>query len=174
MKRTLKTEGIVLTKKNLLNKDKIVTIFTKDLGKLQVFAKGVKKITSRRLPHLETGNLIKTEIYKKNERFYLQESALISGFYKIKVSQKKQQLLYLFLFVINKLLPEAQNEKDIYNLAKNFLVELSEKDLKQEKLNEYLNALLYQLGYIQKFQAQEQLYKTIEEIIAEKLPEKLL
>ncbi|MBI4009495.1 recombination protein O N-terminal domain-containing protein, partial [Candidatus Roizmanbacteria bacterium] len=52
MKRTLKTEAIVLRKRSLPNQDKIVTLFTKELGKLNVFAKGIKKITSRRLPHV--------------------------------------------------------------------------------------------------------------------------
>ena len=69
MKRTIKTEAVVLRKRSLPNQDAIVTLFTKELGKINTIAKGIKKITSRRLPHTQTANLINTVIYKKAERF---------------------------------------------------------------------------------------------------------
>ncbi|MEK7109728.1 MAG: DNA repair protein RecO, partial [Patescibacteria group bacterium] len=71
--RSLKTEAIVLKKKDLLNKDVLISLFTQDLGRLTIFAKGVKKITSRRSPHLQTGNLINVLISHKNDHYYLQE-----------------------------------------------------------------------------------------------------
>ena len=174
MKRYLKAEGIVLTKKNLLNKDKFVTILTLEYGKLRLFAKGVKKITSRRLPHLETGNYIKIDVYRKQDRLYLQESTLISGFYKIKNDPKKQNFLYVFFFVLNKLLPEEQKEEAVFGLTKHFLSTLSEKQFKQQDLNLFLNKLLYKLGYLQQEEPQDKLYQLVQEIINEKLPEVML
>ncbi|PIP63744.1 hypothetical protein COW97_01050, partial [Candidatus Roizmanbacteria bacterium CG22_combo_CG10-13_8_21_14_all_34_12] len=56
--RSLKTEAVVLKKKDLLNKDVLISVFSQDLGRLTLFAKGIKKITSRRSPHLQTGNLV--------------------------------------------------------------------------------------------------------------------
>lgn len=170
MKRFLKTECIVFKKTNLLNKDKLVTLFTYDFGKMKVFAKGVRKIISKRLPHLETGNLIKVEIYKKSERFYLQESSLISGFYKIKTNPNRYKYLYLFLFVLNKLLPEEERECKIYKFVKIFLRALSEQEFTQKELDQFLNTLLFKLGFIKENKVQTTLYKTIEEIIDEKLP----
>lgn len=174
MKRGLKTEGIIFKKNNLLSKDKLVTIFTPDFGKLKVLAKGVKKITSRRLPHLETGNLIKFVAYKKNDIYYLQESSLISGFYKIKNIQKKQGFLYLFFFVMNKILPEGEVEEKVFQLTKLFLTELSEKEFQEKNLQKYLNTLLFYLGYIKSESTGENLYRRIEEILNEKLPEIVL
>ena len=44
LKRTLKTEAIVLRKRSLPNQDVIVTLLTKELGKINTIAKGIKKI----------------------------------------------------------------------------------------------------------------------------------
>lgn len=169
MKRSLKSEAFVLKKRNLLNKDKIVTLFSKETGKIKVFAHGIRKITSRRLPHLETGNLIKIEIYKKNKNMYLQETALISGFYKIKNNSDKHKFLYLFLFLLDKLLPEEQTEKEIYDLTKSFFKNLSEKEFQDDDLSQFLNKLIQSLGYIEKPLPLGRLLHTIEQIINEKI-----
>lgn len=174
MKRSLKSEAFVLKKRNLLNKDKIVTLFTKELGKLVVFAHGVRKITSKRLASLETGNLIKVELYKKGDRFYLQEAIIISGFYKIKNTSQKHKYLYFSLFILDKILPELEKEDNIFKLLKLFLKNLSEKDFTGANMDEFLNNLLLDLGYIEKPQVQERLHKTIEQIIGEKLPPEML
>ena len=77
MKRIFKTEAFVLRKRALPNEDKIVTLFSEELGKIHVFAKGIKKLVSRRLPHVQTSNLIQTVLYRKNDNLYLQETSLI-------------------------------------------------------------------------------------------------
>ncbi|PIZ97846.1 MAG: DNA repair protein RecO, partial [Candidatus Levybacteria bacterium CG_4_10_14_0_2_um_filter_35_8] len=51
-----KTEGIVIKRRNLGEADKILTIFTKRYGKIQVKAPGIRKINSRRSPHVELLN----------------------------------------------------------------------------------------------------------------------
>ena len=172
MKRTIKTEAIVLKKRAFPNQDKIVTLFTKELGKLTVFAKGIKKITSRRLPHVQTANLINTILYKKDNRFYLQETNLISGFSQIKKNPHKIQLLYLFLFVVERLLPENQLETTVYKLVLKFLIELAKTDSQNDLfLTKSLNKILQLLGYSKEDKSYDELTNTIEEIIHEKMPE---
>ena len=172
MKRTIKTEAIVLRKRSLPNQDKIITLFTKEQGKIKAFAKGIKKITSRRLPHVQTANLIKAVIYKKDDRFYLQETNLISGFSQIKKDSHKVQLLYLFLFVIERLLPENQLETAVYKLVMSFLVELSKSDNQDGSLSaRYLNKILKLLGYSKEDKSYNELISSIEEIIHEKMPD---
>jgi DNA repair protein RecO (recombination protein O) len=168
MSKLVKTEGVVLKKKSLLNKDYLVTIFTKDQGKIRVLAKGVKKITSRRLSHLQTGNLIESLLNQKNERLYLQETKIISGFSKIKKDKNKVKNLYLFLFIIDRLLAENQKDWSVYQLLLNFLIDLSEK--KNFSLDNFIEKLLVDLGYLNKVNKQNNLYSFIEEIINEKLP----
>ncbi|MFN4212609.1 MAG: DNA repair protein RecO [Microgenomates group bacterium] len=171
MRRILKTEAIVLKKRNLLNKDIIITLFTEKYGRLNVVAFGIKKITSRRLSHIQTGNLIKVLIYKKDDRFYLQESQLISGFSQIKDNQQKIKDLYLFFFVLDRLLPENQKELLVYQLTKKFLIDLS-KSIANKKsiLTKYLNKTLIFLGYLTKEKHFDEIKFYIEELLQEKIP----
>jgi len=172
MKRTIKTEAIVLRKRSLPNQDKIVTLFTKELGKVNVFAKGIKKITSRRLPHVQTANLINIVLYKKEDRFYLQETSLVSGFSQIKKDQSKLQILYRLFFVVERMLPENQNEAEVFKLVMSFLIELSKsQDQESSLLLKYLNKILKLLGFSKEDKSYNELTSSIEEIIHEKMPE---
>lgn len=170
MIRSLKTEAIVLRKKNLLNKDVLVSLFTQDLGRLTVFAKGVRKITSRRSPHLQTGNLINVLISHKNDYYYLQESQLISGFSELKKDENKVEQLYLFLFVLDRLLPERQKEIKVYNLTKNFLIDLTKLPKTKKNSVKYLTEMMRLMGYLDKKVSPPELKLLIEEIINEKIP----
>ncbi len=170
MSRTFKTEAIVFKRKSLLNKDNVITLFTEKYGKIKAFSYGIKKITSRRLPHNQTANLVKTIVYKKNERFYLQETQLISSFLRIKKEKEKLNFLYFFLFLLDRLLPENQKEEKIYRLTKKFLIELSYKAFNKVRLTDYTNKLLRCLGYIKGERSLSELLIQVEKIINEKLP----
>lgn len=168
--RSLKTEAVVLKKKSLLNKDVLISLFTQDLGRLTVFAKGVKKITSRRSPHLQTGNLINVLLSNRNDHYYLQETQLVSGFSELKQDDDRVKLLYAFLFVLERLLPEQQKEAKIYNLTKNFFIDLSKSDKKETVILKYLTQIAMSLGYLDKEVSKTELISLIEEIINEKIP----
>lgn len=169
--RTIKTQAIVIGERNLPNKDKIIIFLTADLGKITVFAKGIKKITSHRLSHLDTGNLVNILIHQNKDNFYLRQTELISGFSQLKKDKIKISYLYSFLFVVNKILPDNQDDQEIFLLTKKFLVALSkEKTVRQEILSAYLNQLLIILGYSTKKLNFSQLKAKIEEIINEKAP----
>lgn len=171
MARSVKTEAIVLRKRNLLNKDLLVSLFSATDGKITVIAKGVKKLTSRRAPHLETANLIEAMINRVGDRLYLEETRLISGFSELKKDRRKISLLYQFLFVLERLLPENQKEDIIYNLTKSFLVKLTQTSSKYDILTVYFNKLLRGLGYTKKDYDLIDLASVISGLINEKLPE---
>ncbi|MBI5755006.1 DNA repair protein RecO [Candidatus Peregrinibacteria bacterium] len=61
--RTTSIHGIILKQKVLFEKDKILTIFTQEAGKISAFMKGARKITSRRNMHAELFNMCRFQIY---------------------------------------------------------------------------------------------------------------
>ncbi len=168
--RSLKLEAIVLKKVHLLNRDVLISVFTEELGRVTIFAKGVKKITSRRSPHLQTGNLVNVLVSHKNDHYYLQESELVSGFSELKKDEKKIGQLYSFLFVLDRLLPEQQKEIKIYNLTKIFLIDLTKLEKSEEIIVKYLTDLMRLMGYLDKKISTFELKSQIEEIIGEKMP----
>ncbi len=114
MRKEFKTLGIVLKKKKLKGKDLLVILLTKDKGKLSVLAKGVQKITSRRISHLDTGNLIKARMSESNDFLYLSETTLVSGFSSIKEDLKKATNFFLILKIFEKIAPEAQQDRELF------------------------------------------------------------
>lgn len=171
MVRVKRTEAIVLRRRILLNKDVLITFFSCEFGKIQVIAKGIKKITSRRSSHIQTANLAQILVQNKDERFFLQETSLISAFSQIKNNDQKIQILYFFLFVLERILPENQKESEVYTVSKQFLVALSRREEHfSELLTLYVNRMLRLLGYIQKDKELHDLKLFIEEIIHEKTP----
>ncbi|MBI3366049.1 DNA repair protein RecO [Candidatus Roizmanbacteria bacterium] len=171
MTMTVKTEAIVLKKKSLLHKDVLITLFTEEFGKAHVFAKGIKKITSRRLSYTQTGNLIKVVLHENKERLYLSEAQLISAFSEIKKDEEKIQALYCFFFIAERLLPENQKEEAVYNTLKSFEVKLAkERENTQRLLTRYINILMRYLGYVKDKKTFEELISIIESLIHEKLP----
>lgn len=172
MFRTIKTEGIVLKKRNLLNKDIVLTVLSENKGKIGIFAKGIRKITSRRQPHIQTGNLITLLLSEQDSRYYLQETTLISGFSKIKDNEIKRNSLYTILFILERILPDNQQEVQVYNLTKKFLIELSESEkFTTIRLTHYINTLMQILGFIHEKKPLSELRPIIEDIIHDKLPE---
>lgn len=173
MGRYFKDEGIILKKKNLLNADKLITIFSENHGKIVVLGKGVRKIVSRRLSHLETGNFIKFSFYKKDNYFYLRETDVIYGYSKIKRSDKKINLLYLLFFILNKILPENQKEQLIFSKTLNILKELNNQDdFDMIEVKCFLKDILIISGFINKDKANNAIFDPIlfiENLIHEKI-----
>lgn len=168
----IKTQAFVLKKKILLEKDILIFFFSKEKGKIVVLAKGARKLTSRRISYLETGNLVDLILERRKEKIYLKEINLISGFYQIKNNFKKINILYNFFYILDKILPENQKEERIYNLAKNFFIEINNIDKNvniESVLYKYLNQILINLGYLKKEENKEKLKEIFFEITNEKL-----
>ena len=51
--RTLRVEGIILQRSDWGEADRLITIYTRELGKIRSIAKGVRKPRSRKAGHLE-------------------------------------------------------------------------------------------------------------------------
>ncbi|NJN82389.1 MAG: DNA repair protein RecO [Caldilineaceae bacterium] len=51
--RVYKTHALILRRRDYADADRIVTVFTPGMGKLQLIAKGIRKTTSRKAGHLE-------------------------------------------------------------------------------------------------------------------------
>lgn len=174
MSRTTKTEAIVLRKKSLLGRDVSVTFFTSDYGKVSAIAKGIKKITSRRAAHVQTGNLLSIVLYNKNDRFYLQETSLLSAFSSIKASSQKIDYQYLMFFILDRVLPENQQESVLFNFIKRFIVDLAKLNVTKSMMLSRLTELLKLLGFYKNAKTYPDLIREIEEIIHEKIPQGII
>jgi DNA repair protein RecO len=169
--KTSITKGFVLKTRSLLNKDILFTVFSEDQGKVSAIAKGIKKITSRRAPHIQTGSLVEVEFSSRGDILYLQNSSLISGFSAIREDPKKVNFLYTFFFILDRILPEHQQEMQQYQITQGFVFDLARNtDFTVENFTQHLNDLMNAAGYSHGYKNLPELIRIVEENINEKIP----
>lgn len=167
---TREDEAIVLVKKKILHSDVLVGVFTKQFGKVTILAKGIQKITSKRISALQTGTLIHL-IYSERQGNirYLNSVDLISHFSAIKKSSVKLQNLYTILYLFDRLLPENQPDQQGYVLCKQLLISIAKKESGDFSIVDAMNAIYMHLGYGE-CHSYEECVTVGEDIMGKKMP----
>lgn len=146
MNRTYKTEGIILKRSNLGETDKLLTIFSKHYGKIRAIAKGVRKITSRKAGHLELFNHVLLFLNKGRNLDILTEAQVLNSFRSWRKNLKKVVIAYYFCELVDKLTPDEQANKEVFELLKIYLDKISTASL-PELARSFEEELLDCLGF---------------------------
>jgi DNA repair protein RecO (recombination protein O) len=145
--RTYKTEGIIIKRKNVGEKDRIITVFTRRFGKTQVRAIGVRNITSRRSPYIELLNISYLNLYKGKGMPILTEIEGIEDFSEIKKDLQKVGFAYHICELVDGLCAENQENRLVFELLQTTLKRLSiEQDI-LPIIHEFEVELLTILGF---------------------------
>jgi DNA repair protein RecO (recombination protein O) len=145
--RRYSTEGIVLSKINYGEADRILTLFTKDQGKVRVIAKGVRKIKSRKRGHLEVFNQVRFSATKVHNFDIMTEAELIEGHSDLKKDLRKVSVAYYLVEIINKLTQTDEKHELLYYFLAEKLHELNEtRSLKKFRIKSACD-LLMELGF---------------------------
>lgn len=159
--RTEKLQGIVLKRSNFGEADKFITIFTREKGKIKVLAKGIRKIKSRRAPHLELVNEVEITVHEGRTFYIVTEASTLArpGLANL------EQMGYFFYTseVLDKLLPENQPHPESYTLLLKLLPNISETSVKKFTIE-----LLWDLGYLPKGEYPKQGISSFVESLIEK------
>ena len=141
------SKGIVLAKRNFSEADRIIVLYTENLGKLSLIAKGVRKLKSRKRGSLEVFNLISFSAAKTKGLDIITESQLEDAFSNVKKDLKKASLAYYFIEVIGRITKEGERNKRLFDHLL-----LSIRNLgKTKSLKDYKEDFIYKtlviLGY---------------------------
>lgn len=167
-------EGIVLVKKQILHSDVLIILLTHHFGKIALLAKGIQKITSKRISALQTGNIVKVIFSEKNNTLrYLSSVELISHLSAIKKDLAKMQHLYVLLFMFERLLPDSQKDPSTYRICKKLLIRLAREKTDAFFLTQAMSEVLVQLGY-GSCNSYDECVTVTEEIIGKKMPSMLV
>ena len=131
----LKTEGIVLKELPLKENDSFFVLFTKDFGKLEVLAKGIKKPESKLCGHLNQFSISDFAIVKGRNFYQLAGSVISQNFSNLNNNFFGLFLLSYCLEVINFLTDYEQREHLLYQELSDILVFFSKENI-EDKINE--------------------------------------
>ena len=141
--RTYSDEGIVLARRNFGEADRILSIYSKNHGRISVVAKGIRKLTSRKRGHLEVFSYIRFQAVEGHGIGILTEVETINSFESFKKDLKKVSLAYFFCEVIGKITHEHERNDGIFELILNYLEKLQFEDrLKSLRMNFILDLLV--------------------------------
>lgn len=147
IQRTYTSEGIILSRKNYGEADRILTVFSKHFGKLTLIAKGIRKLKSKKRGHLEIFSQIKFSAVTGKGMDIMTEVTTIDDFSGIRVNLNKISLAYYFCEVVNKITYIDSNPSRIYFLLDHFLSSLQEVSELKKMRFEFIYQLLTEMGY---------------------------
>lgn len=140
-----KTEGIVLKRTNFKESDLILTIFTRDFGKISVIAKGARRPSSKFVGHLELFSDLKIMLVSGKNLDILSQTEVLRYFKGIRENLLKTGLAFYIAELIDKILAERQENYQIFELLRKTLFFLN-KEKTPESLIYFFEVKLFELS----------------------------
>lgn len=142
-----RTEAIVLKRINFGEADKLLTLYSKHLGKLRLLAKGIRKTKSRKGGNLELFNYVKIYVAKGRNLDLITEVELIQSFKDWRKNLRRVAEAYHLVELVERLTAEEAENQAVFKLLIEAFENLGkEKDLDSLRENFEVN-LLEELGF---------------------------
>ena len=153
-----KITGVILSMRPHAEFDRIVSVFSPELGMTRIIAKGVRRMRSRRGYHLDLLNHIDMEIEEpgngsfsnggKPTTRYLREVSVVQGFMKIKGAPERFAAACVVASFLVRVLPEGAPQTHVFDLTKSAFHALEEGRDTRETLLTYFLKVTRALGYM--------------------------
>ena len=129
--RTVKTKGIIIAEKTMSDFDKMLTILTPNLGKIECVAKGSRRPKSLLMAGTQFLCFGDYLLYKGSENYSMNSCETIELFYNIRTDLDKLKYAVYITKIINDVTTENQNNYKVLQLYLNTLYVISntEKNL---------------------------------------------
>ncbi len=116
MARTFRSEAIVLRTSSLGEADKIITLISKEKGKLAAVAKGIRRSKSRFGARFELFNNLSLTFFKGRSLPIITQAEIIDGYLRLRRNFSKINYAYAMVELLDKMTPEYQQEARYYKL----------------------------------------------------------
>ena len=118
-------EGIVIKRFNLGEADRLITLFTKNHGKITALAKGIRKPASKRAGSIEVFNHVKVSLIKsRGDLEVLTEVQIINSFTSWRNHLGRITLAYQICEIVDKLTPDHQPNPEVFEILKNSMSQI--------------------------------------------------
>jgi DNA repair protein RecO (recombination protein O) len=112
----MKTLGIILRRTNIGEADRILTIYTKEFGKIKAIAKGVRKINSRLAGNLEPYSMGEFMFHEGKTFETVIEAANIENNFCLSKDCKNFATAHYFGELIDKLTEENEKQPELFEI----------------------------------------------------------
>lgn len=175
MTRTKKISGIIISRRNWGEADKLLSIYTQDQGKVIVLAKGIRKASSKRAPLLELFTYVNLLVHQGKKFAYVTEVTSAQAFVNIRTRLERLFFAYICLELVERLSVEDQPADKIFRELLKLMTALNDLQTTRakayENLTEFKRFILEDLGFIKKNNgfSSQRLDREIEQVLESKL-----
>jgi DNA repair protein RecO (recombination protein O) len=113
--------GIILSRRDIREYDQLISVYTKEQGKKEFLARGVKKIVSKNSPHLEPFTLGYIDTVQGKELDLLIKIVPAVSYKNIRASLEKSILAGYAVKTIERLVVGTQEDQRIFYLLQSYL-----------------------------------------------------
>ncbi len=146
--RTVKTKGIIIAEKMMSDFDKILTILTPNMGKIECVAKGSRRPKSLLMAGTQFLCFGEYVLYKGSDNYSMNSCETIELFYNIRTDLDKLKYAVYITKIINDVTTENQNNYKVLQLFLNTLYVISNTDKDLEyRTSVFRIRLLSIIGY---------------------------
>lgn len=114
--RTFRTEAIVLRRKDFGEADRILTLFTPELGKIRALAKGIRKPASRKAGHLELYTRSKLLVAKGRDMDIITQAEIMQAYRPLREDLLRSSYGSYCVDLIDKFTPDDYENLPLYDL----------------------------------------------------------
>lgn len=124
-----RTEGFVFKKEDWLEADRVFSVFTRDLGRVEIFAKAIRKIASKLKGGIEIFSLSDIEFIQGRNKKTLTDAVYLEKFRGIDSSPEKMKVSYGITTVLDNFIKGEQKDENIFNLLNEVFSKLNNYQL---------------------------------------------
>lgn len=140
----IKTEAIILKTADQNETGRLLTVYSEKLGKINIQAKGVKKIESKLRGHIETISHSQLILIEGKNSLILKDAFLLNQFLNIKKDLEKLKTAKKLADLIDEALVGAERDEDVWKLILKTFEKLETDNI---RINDFQKQLISLLGY---------------------------
>src|SRR3989344_2721101 len=124
-----RTIGFVFKREDRIESDRIFTVFTYDFGRIEIFAKAIRKIASKLKGGIEIFSLSEIEFIQGKNRKTLTDANLIEKFNNIIEVPEKIEIFNKISDMLDSFIKGQEPDEKIWSLIMDFSEKLNNTDL---------------------------------------------
>lgn len=125
-----RTKGFIFKKNDRNEADRVFSVFTNDFGRLDIYAKAVRKITSKLRSGIDIFYLSEIEFIQGKNKKTLTDAIKIKKFENISKDLQKLKIVYQIADILDNFIKGQEKDKETFDLLIEILDKLEEDSLR--------------------------------------------
>ena len=114
--RSYRTEAIVIRRRDFAESDRLLTLYSREHGKISAIAKGARKPQSRKTGHVELFMRTKFLIAKAKDLDIATQAEMIEGYAELREDLVRTTYASYAVELLDRFTPEEEQHREVYDL----------------------------------------------------------